>query len=301
MKNKKLYALIMAIALVFAVTGCNKNNDAGEWGTTGKGPIYATIAPVYDLAKKIAGEKQTVELIVTSDIHDYEPSAADMAKFQKSSMIIYNGLELDSFVNQIDDNLDIKFVDTSMGVERAAYVGQLEEGHREDDGHDHSNMEFDPHIWMSPLNAKIQLENIKNALCEYDPINKRYYEKNYEKYAAQCDELDAKFKELSGMNVVTTHNAYTYLQKNYNINIMSMDAAGDGEISPAKMKEIVEYCNTHEIKTIYTEEGASDKTAQAVATEIGGVVKTLNSYETVVNGKDDYFMIMQENYEGLKG
>lgn len=304
MNKKRLFVLAVAFALSVSIvlTGCKSNQNSGE-SAAGK-KVYATIAPVYDFTRKIAGDKQQVEFLVKGDVHDYEPSAAEMAQLQNSSMIIYNGMELDSFVNNISDNLDIKFVDTSMGVDPVEAVDaqthyEEEQEHYEGDGHNHGPAQKDPHIWLYPLNTKIQLANIRDALIEADKENAGYYKENYNTYADKCDELDKKFKTLSGKTIVTTHNAYGYWQAKYGINVVAMDTSGE-EVSPARMKEIVDFCRQNSISVIYYEETGSDKTAAAVAAEIGGTTRALNSFEAVIDNKDDYFAIMEQNYEALK-
>lgn len=286
---KKAIALILSLVLLIGgLVGCSEKSEQAKSGT-----IYATIAPVYDFTRKIAGNRQQVELMVTSDVHDYEPSAAEVAKFQSAPIIVKNGMGIDSFVDKIDTS-GARIVDTSVGVAGEAY-----DGHSADDGHGHEEMEYDPHIWLYPGNAKIQMENIKNALCEYDPDNKDYYEGNYSEMAKKCDELDAKLRGLSGKKIVTTHSAYTYLENIYGIVATAMDMGSSGEVSPARMKEIVEYCKANDITNIYTEAGASDKNANSAAKEIGGETITINSFESIVDGKDDYFNIMEENYIAL--
>lgn len=341
MNKKKLLMITTSslMCLTLVLTGCkakqeNTANNSADTNATasasdfsGVPPIYATIAPVYDFTRKIAGNRQRAELIVKSDIHDYEPSAAEMARLEKSPMIIYNGMELDSFVRNINENLNIKFIDTSMGIQAASYntqstvngytgiYGTHHEEYHDGHGHDHGSINYpseaefnryatsanssDPHVWLYPLNAKIQLRNIKDALCEYDGENAEYYNANYETYAAKCDELDAKFKTLAGKTIITSHNAYTYWQEKYGINIMAMDTGGE-EVSPARMREIVDHCKNNSITVVYYEAGGSSKTAEAVAKEIGGTTKALNSFESIVDNKDDYFTIMEENYEALK-
>ena len=56
------------------------------------------------------------------------------------------------------------------------------EEHTEEEEHGHDHGQFDPHVWLSPVNAKKEMENIKNAYVKADPENKDYYEKNYQTY-----------------------------------------------------------------------------------------------------------------------
>ena len=79
--------------------------------------------------------------------------------------------------------------------------------------HDHEHeSENDPHVWLDPQNAKYEMNQIKKALIKADPDNKDYYEANYKKEAARCDELDQQYKkelaQVSKRELVVAHEAF---------------------------------------------------------------------------------------------
>ena len=80
------------------------------------------------------------------------------------------------------------------------------------DGHDgHEHGEYDPHVWLDPMNAKQEIQNICEAFSEADPEHRADYQANYEKWAKQLDELDKIYQttleNLSERNIVVAHEA----------------------------------------------------------------------------------------------
>ena len=63
------------------------------------------------------------------------------------------------------------------------------------DGHDaHEHGEYDPHVWLDPMNAKQEMQNICEAFSKADPEHRADYQANYEKWAKQLDELDKTYQ-----------------------------------------------------------------------------------------------------------
>ena len=159
-------------------------------------------------------------------------------------------------------------------------------------------------------NAKIEMENIKNALVELDKDNADYYESNYQKYAKMLDELDAKYKEslenLPKKEIVVSHEAYGYLCKDYGLTQIGVKGVNaETEPDAKKMAEIISYIKENNITTIFTEELIDPKVSNIIASETGCQVKVLSPIEGLsqeqVDNKADYFSIMEENLENLVG
>ena len=145
--------------------------------------------------------------------------------------------------------------------------------------HDHEHeSENDPHVWLDPQNAKYEMNQIKKALIKADPDNKDYYEANYKKEAARCDELDQQYKK-EGLSA-------------------------DDEPDPKQMSEVIEFAKKHKVKTIFFEELVSPKVAKTIAKETGASAKMLNPLEGLSNKKikagQDYFSVMKQNLSAIK-
>ncbi len=180
--------------------------------------------------------------------------------------------------------------------------------HEQDEDHEHDHGEFDPHVWLGPLNAKAQMEAIKNAFVVADPDNASYYEDNYARYATEFDALDAEFSAalnpLPNKQIVVSHQAFGYLCAAYGLTQESIEGlAPDSEPDPARMAEIIEFVKDNGITTIFFEELVSPKVAETIASATGAVTAVLSpveglSDEQLANG-GDYFSVMRENLAAL--
>lgn len=352
MKNiKKILFLLAGIVLFSACSKAGETKDAAKSAEKKEGlKVYASVYPMYDFAKKIAGDKLDVEMLMPqgTEPHGWEPDTDTIKNLENADMLIYNGAGLEDWTDKVIDSLsnkNLKVVEASEGVEliksshdheeeehdhegaeenhnheaeenhdhnhEAAENNHNHEAHEEDHEHEcHHHGPMDPHVWTSPKNAKIEMENIKNAFCELDKENADYYESNYEKYAKMLDELDAKYKgklaALPNKTIVVSHEAYGYLCKDYGLNQLGIKGVNaETEPDAKKMAEIINYVKENKITTIFTEELIDPKVSKIIADETGCVVKVLSPIEGLseeqIKNKEDYFSIMEENLENLVG
>ena len=235
--------------------------------------VYASFYPMYDFASKVGGERAGVSVMVPdgTEPHEWEPAAADIAGLEKADVFIYNGADMEHWVSKVLASLQNKNLIVS---EASGGVTLLEDGGGENAGRD-------PHVWLNPQNAKAEMENIKNAFAEADPENADYYERNYEKYAAEFDKLDAEFRDTlsscKNRDIVVTHQAFGYLCAAYGLNQVPVEGSSpDSEPDPAKLSEIIGFAKEHGVKTVFYEELSSDKVAKAVADAVGAKAEVLS-------------------------
>lgn len=326
MKNIK--KIVFLLAGIILLSGCSKAGEVKNSTEESKGEnklkVYASVYPIYDFTKKIAGDKVDVEMIMPqgTEPHGWEPDSNAIKNLENADMFIYNGAGLESWTDKVLSSLsnkDLKAVEASEGVDliKSTHTHDHED---EDHDHDHEHEDhdheghhhgpMDPHVWISPKNAKIEMENIKNALVELDKDNADYYESNYKKYAKMLDELDAKYSEslgsLPNKEIVVSHEAYGYLCKDYSLTQIGVKGVNaETEPDAKKMAEIISYIKENNITTIFTEELIDPKVSNIIASETGCQVKVLSPIEGLsqeqVDNKADYFSIMEENLENLVG
>ena len=179
-----------------------------------------------------------------------------------------------------------------------------EDGHDDEDKHDeHNHGALDPHIWLNPVFAQLQVKNIANALSNSDPTNKNYYQSNAAIYNQELNLLDTKIRtELSGCKTdfITFHDAFSYFSEEYGLTqhtiISSIDS--HGEVTPKTLENIISLARELNIKIIFAEESTSTKTSQVIADEIGGKVLVLSPLEIVSD--ETYVEKMTQNLQNLK-
>ncbi len=64
------------------------------------------------------------------------------------------------------------------------------------DGHE-EEIEYDEHIWTSPVNAMKLVDVIGDTLAEADPAHADTYHQGAENYKKELEEIDSGFREVS--------------------------------------------------------------------------------------------------------
>ena len=275
--------------------------------------VMASFYPMYDFAAKIGGDKAEVITLVPSgtEPHDWEPAAADIRNLEEADLFIYSGAGMEHWVDDVLASLDNKnliSVEASKGV---ALRDGHSHSHEEEEGAGEPEEEgqYDPHVWLSPLNAEKEMENIKNAYIKADPDNRDYYEANYELYASRFADLNQKFKDtlssLPNKDIVVSHEAFGYLCDAYGLNQVGIEGLSpDSEPSPARMAEIIDFVRANHVRVIFFEELVSPKVAETIAKETGSSVQVLNPLEGLsdeeLESGADYFSVMEENLKRLE-
>lgn len=268
----------------------------------GKLKVMASFYPMYDFAVKIGGDKAEVTVMIPdgTEPHDWEPAASDIKNLEEANLFIYSGAGMEHWVDDVLASLDNKklvSVEASKGLALRAGNG------------DEEQKQYDPHVWLSPENAKHEMENIKNAFVEADPDNKSYYEANYSTYAAKFDALDQEYKDtLSAMpnkDIVVSHEAFGYLCDAYGLNQVGIEGLSpDSEPDPARMAKIIDFVKEKHVKVIFFEDLVSPKVAKTIASETGAQAQMLNPLEGLSNDElkkgADYFSVMENNLKQLK-
>lgn len=308
-KNKIGAAAVLAATLLIVggVVGYGLHR-AGTVGQTfsddDRLKVMASFYPMYDFAQKVGGDKVEVKDMVPAgtEPHDWEPAATDIRNLEDADVFVYNGADLEHWAEDVLatlENQDLIVTEASDGVELLDGEGD----------HAHGDNGKDPHVWLDPLRAKKEMENIRDAFCKADPENRDYYERNYEKYAGEFDELDQEFREgladAKSRDIIVAHEAFGYLCNAYDLKQLAIEGlTPDSEPDPAKMQEVIEYAKEFDIHTIFFEELASPKVAKTVAKEVDAVTAVLNPIEGLsdedIQAGEDYFSVMKKNLAALQ-
>lgn len=270
---KSFKALATCVSLSLALIGCggdttqSTSEPAPNPADDGKMVVLTTFTIIEDIAQNVAGEMATVESITKAgaEIHDYEPTPKDIAKVKDADLILYNGMNLERWFEKFyQDAKDTPAVVVTDGITPIAIKAGA-----------YQNLP-NPHAWMSPSNALIYVENIKNALIAHDPDNKDIYTTNAQKYAQKIKELDeplrAKFAQIPQNQrwLVTSEGAFSYLAQDYGFQEAYLwDINAERQGTPKQVKALIDTVRTHQIPVVFSESTVSDKSAKQVAKEAG--------------------------------
>ena len=164
---------------------------------------------------------------------------------------------------------------------------------------------YDPHSWMSIVNAKSYLNSINMKLAERCPELRNRFNKNKVKAVTTLTNLEfeykKKFESCSKNSFVTTHYAYAYLARDFGLTQWPLQGLTSMQDPSLKtIRKAIYYCRDKGIDTIFYESNTASKGAEAIALEIGGMAQPLNSMEYSSSTDNlPYLEIMRDNLEKL--
>jgi zinc transport system substrate-binding protein len=262
--------------------------------------VMSSFSPLHEFSQNVGQEKVDVKLLVPIGVepHDWEPTIKNVQQMQKSDLIIINGIGFESWVEKLNEmNYQGVIVDTSNGIiiKNVDEESSLHEDHLDEFG--------DPHIWLNPVFAKIQVQNIANAFSNSDPENREYFQKNAANYIRELDLLDSKIRnELSDCNrdFIAFHDAFSYFADEYDLTQHTIISSNEphAEVTAKTLENVINKAKQLKAKVIFTEETADPKTSQVIANAIGGKVLVLSPLEISSDGT--YVSRMTENLNHLK-
>ena len=189
------------------------------------------------------------------------------------------------------------------------------EGHKEDDhdkeGHDehghegHAHGEYDPHIWLDPMNAKVILSEMAEHLIENDPKNEAKYKANLKKAHKDLDKLTKKVKsELNkDFKSIVFHDAYQYFEKRFGVNVLGAFTVNTDVLPGAEqLSEIREVIEHEKVTCVFSEPQFNPDIIKAVAKDTKiktGVIDPLGA--TLNPGKTLYFDLISNMSKSFKG
>ncbi len=296
--NIQIKLAIIAIAVVIplsviAVYGTNSNPQFTAIDNS-KLQAVSSFYTIHEFAQNVGQEKVDVTLLVPIGVepHDWEPTIKDVQIIQNSDLIIINGIGFENWVDKLDEN-DYRGIIVNTGDEI------LIKNHNEE----YVNDSGDPHIWLNPIFAKIQVQTIATAFSNLDPENQQYYQLNAAKYIEQLDLLDSKIRnELSNCNsdFIAFHDAFSYFADEYDLTQHTILSSNDphGEATAKTLENVIDIAKELNITVIFSEENVDTRASKVIADEINGKVLVLSPLEVSSDGT--YISKMTVNLNNLK-
>jgi len=262
-----MLAVVSAAGLMFAVAACApESEDDNRLG------VVVTILPQVEFVENVGGDRVKVTVMVPpgASPHTYEPKPAQLKALAEATLYAKVGsgveFELVWMEKLLATSKEMVVMDCSKGVELQEMVAEDEDEH-------HGAM--DPHIWLSPANARIMVRNICDGLAEVDPDNRHYYEQNRDAYLQQLAEIDREIRDglaaVKNRRFMVYHPAFGYFAREYNLIMIPLEIEGK-EPTAAGLTHLIEQAKAHDIRVIFAEPQFDPKSAEVVAEAIGGEV-----------------------------
>ncbi|NTI44587.1 metal ABC transporter substrate-binding protein [Rhizobium rhizogenes] len=251
----------------FAALGLMAGGVAAEEAANQKFKAVTTFTVIADMAKNVAGDAAIVESITKpgAEIHEYQPTPRDIQRAKGAQLLFSNGLNLELWFQKFYRHLkDVPDVVVSTGVEPMG----ITEGPY--------NGKPNPHAWMSPKNAIIYVDNIRDAFVKYDPKNAEIYKANAEAYKTKIAATIAPIREKLDTIpedkrwLVSSEGAFSYLARDFGLKELYLwPINADQQGTPQQVRKVVDTMSVNKISAVFSESTISDKPARQVARETG--------------------------------
>ncbi|ATF94612.1 Uncharacterized periplasmic iron-binding protein HI_0362 precursor [Cedecea neteri] len=226
-----------------------------------------TFTIIADMAQNVAGDAADVESITKpgAEIHEYQPTPGDIRRAQGAQLILTNGLNLELWFAKFYQHLKgVPEVIVTTGIQPTG----ITEGPY--------NGKPNPHAWMSPQNALIYVDNIRDAFVKYDPDNAATYTRNAEAYKQKIQQtIEPLRNELAKIPadkrwLVTSEGAFSYLANDFGLKELYLwPINADQQGTPQQVRKVIDSIRKYQIPTIFSESTISDKPARQAARESG--------------------------------
>lgn len=277
------------MALTLAACTSDTDTDIADVQTEGgRLQVYTSFYAMYDFAREIGGDKVDVYNMCPpgSEPHDFEPTAQDMAALTKADIFIYNGMGIEAWTDSVASVLK----DTDVVIVEASDIEGAEL--------------TDPHVWLNPGNALLEMANIANACIDADPDNEAYYLDRLSAAQDKTDKLIADYNEAAESfltnSVVVSHDAYSSLCDAFGLTQYPVNGKDNEEDpTPKRIAEIESYITDNNIRYIFTEPLGTSTIVETIAGDTGCELLSLDPFEGNLDD-EDYFTVMYNNLEALK-
>lgn len=320
--TKKLMFAVLAALYVCLVTGCAGSNTVLADDKCFH--IVCTTFPQYDwVVNLVQGNEEAVSVTLLmdkgGDLHNFQPSALDIAKVSECDLFIYVGGESDGWVDDALKeavNPDLRIINMMETVSERLVEEEHIEGGGGHDGHDHGEheeQEYDEHVWLSLRNAELIVGDIASALVDMDSENADLYRKNSDKYIALLNALDTRYTETvreSGGNTLLFADRFPfrYLVEDYGLDYYAAfnGCSAETEASFKTVAFLVNKLDELGLGSVIVLDGSDDRLAQVVIenTEMGNQqIRVLDSMQSVsqkdIQAGIHYLGVMEGNLKIL--
>ena len=319
-KLKKISLILSILSLISFITPVNAEVK-----------VVTSIKPLHSLASYLMDGVGKPDLIVDgyASPHGFSMKPSHAKMLQNADLIFWVGEDLENFLEKPLSSIakkaekielmEIKGLNVLKFRERNIFDehdhddhddhAKKEDDHDDHDGHDdhegHAHGEFDPHIWLDPLNAKVILKEMTEHLIENDSKNASTYKSNLDKALKDIDKLtmDVMTELNQSVASIVFHDAYQYFEERFNVKILGAFTVNTDVMPGAEqLSEIREIIEHDKVKCIFSEPQFNPDIIKVVAKDMNiktGVVDPLGA--TLNPGKDLYFDLIRNMSASFKG
>ncbi len=275
----------------------------------GKPVVYTTFYPTTYFTQRVAGD--LVEVVnpcpPDADPAFWVPDEATLAAYQKADLIVINGADFEKWVAKASLPRP-RMVDTTRPLRGELITIKDAIRHSHGPSGEHTHEGIDGHTWLDPLNARVQAEQIRDALARLRPEHKAAFDKGFAELAADLDKLDARLKvlapKLADVQLLANHPAWNYLARRYGWKVESYGVDPEETPDEKTLERMRAFVAKHPARLMLWEEEPKPEVAEKLKAALGVAHVVFEpgeslSKEQAEAGKN-YLTIMNANIDRLE-
>jgi len=280
--------LLVAVAVLGAVylAGFRQTADS-EKGRK----IAATIFPLYDIVRRVAGDRIETILILPplASPHTFDPVPSKIKEISGSRLVFKIG-GIDDWADSLSQLTSREKVVT---VDRGVVLKKVSE----------NASATDFHYWLDPKNGGIIADNVYEELVGIYPEDRAYFWDNLNRFKKDIEETDRNIAglmgRLSNKNLIVLHNAWKYFADRYGLEVVGVFEPHPGqEPTPKSLAELVRLARQKKVKAVFSEPQLSSSALSSLAEETGLGLYVLDPLGGV-EGRMSYTSILFYNAETI--
>ena len=286
--------------------------------------VLATFATPHSWTLNVAGPDADVELLLPGDVgpHDFQLKPQDLRRIRKADVLIANGLGMESWLDKAIRNnardAAKRVVRVTDGIPKDQLIYHLPEldvadpkkgsgkghGHTHDHDHEAAGEAPNPHVWLDPTLARHCISNIVVALSAVDPQHQEGYVARGHAYLGRIDalhaEMTAALRPHAGKPIVTFHDAFPYLCRRYQIDLVGVvEEVPAVDPSPKYLARLSAAIRARKVGVVFSEPQFNPRLVRQLSKDLGIKVAELDVLETGTPGPALYEDGMRRNLATL--
>ncbi len=263
--------------------------------------VLVSVNPVHSLIAQITQGVGAPDLLLAGTVspHTYSMRPSDSRKLHAADVVFWVGPALETFLvkplSTLDSNTHIVELNKQPNINT---IKSRSSHFHDDENQTHSGLEFDPHIWLDPNNAKSIVKIATNVLSKIDPGNQSVYQANSDNAIAQLTalekEINERLKPVMEIPYIVFHDAYQHFEKHYGLNSLAAVTIGAEKMPGAKgIIELKKLIVENDVKCMFSEPQFEPKILETITEDVDIEIGTLDSLgATIEPGVSAYEQIL---------
>lgn len=299
---KKIYLLVSILIIGIAVSACQPKTFKNKY----KSVIMSSNEIIDDLVKSIGGNfiETSIAIRKGNDPHSYTATEKDIIRITNSSLIIYNGGNLEGrlewALSKIGNITPAVSIIDCLPKDKLIY----------DKDKNDNNETVNPHFWHDPLLWKTAAHFIADNLASMNNVNQQIYFQNEEVFLYILDRLNSYIKEQvkkipeEKRVIVTEHDAFAYFGRAYGFETLYLQGSStSSEVSSADINDLADVLIEKNITTLFLEATLPDKNIRLLQSTLkarGHFVKIGGTlYSDTLGYNNNYEAMMRHNIDTI--